>query len=170
MQSSTLTDIFLRRATPEDESFLFRLYCAVRAPEFELLPLAGEQKTRLVRMQFTAQREAYRASYPGSDYEIVQQGGHPIGRIWIERLPDAFWLVDIALLPEACNHGVGAWLLAQLQAEAKAAGKPLRSIVSRFNPGSYRFHQRLGFRLIEEDEVQYYLEWTPDGNTRRFIP
>jgi hypothetical protein len=32
-------------------------------------------------------------------------------------------------------------------------------MVSRFNPGSLRFHKRLGFSIIREDQVHYYLEW-----------
>jgi hypothetical protein len=33
--------------------------------------------------------------------------------------------------------------------------------VDRFNPGSLRFHQRLGFTIVREDLLQYYVEWRP---------
>jgi hypothetical protein len=32
-------------------------------------------------------------------------------------------------------------------------------MVFRFNPGSLRFHQRLGFSIIREDQMHLYLEW-----------
>ena len=160
-----MSSVSLRPATAEDESFLFDLYCAVRAPEFALLPLPPEQKNHLIAMQYAAQRNAYRAEYPGSSYEIVLEQGRPVGRIWIARLEDEFHLVDIALLPQARNAGIGTMLMKQLQAEARRAGKPVRSSIFQFNPGSLRFHQRLGFQVTNEDEIQCYMEWTPGKDT-----
>ena len=153
--------ITVRRSQPEDRDFLFNLYCAARSAEFAVLSLPEEQKRHLILMQFTAQQSAYRAQFPGSDYVIVLRNDHPVGRIWIAELQDEFHLVDIALLPEAQNSGVGTVLMRQLQTEARRAGKAVRSTVFRFNPGSLRFHQRLGFRIRAEDELQCYMEWTP---------
>jgi len=157
--------IRLRSAVPEDEDFLFRLYCEVRASEFTLLPLSEEQKTQLIRMQYTAQQAAYQAEFPGSSYEVILLVDEPVGRIWIARTELAFHAVDIGLLPAARNVGIGTWLLKQLQIEARAAGKPIHASVFRFNHGSLRFHQRLGFSICGEDAVQFHLEWSPAGNT-----
>jgi hypothetical protein len=33
--------------------------------------------------------------------------------------------------------------------------------VDRFNPGSLKFHQRLGFQVVREDLLQFYMEWRP---------
>ncbi len=153
--------ITVRRATSEDREFLFDLYCAVRAPEFALLALPPEQKQQLILMQFTAQQNAYRAQYPGSDYVIVLQNGRPVGKLWIAQTQNEFHLVDIALLPEARNTGIGTLLIGQLQSEARRAGKPVRSTVFRFNPESLRFHKRLGFSIATEDATQFYMEWAP---------
>src|ERR1035438_8083871 len=136
--------ITVRRVTPEDRDFLFGLYCAARAEDFSLLALPKDQKQQLILMQFTAQQNAYRAQFPGSDYVIVMQNDRPVGRIWIAEMEQEFHLVDIALLPEA-----------------RRAGKTVRSTVFRFNSGSLRFHERLGFRISAEDPVQYYMEWRP---------
>ena len=46
----------------------------------------------------------------------------------------------------------------QLQAEASAAGKPLRIHVERFNP-ALRLYERLGFRLVEDRGIYLFLEW-----------
>ncbi|MGA9529795.1 MAG: GNAT family N-acetyltransferase [Terriglobales bacterium] len=156
--------ITVRRAVPEDQDFLFHLYWEVRAPEFAMLALPAEQKQHLILMQFTAQNNAYRAQFPGSDYVIVLQNGRPVGRLWIAESAQEFHLVDIALQPQARNSGIGTVLIRQLQAEARRAGKPVRSTVFRFNPGSLRFHQRLGFRIGSEDPMQFYMEWIPSEN------
>jgi GNAT superfamily N-acetyltransferase len=78
-------------------------------------------------------------------------------------------IADIALLPEYCNRGIGSALLRQLQAEARAARKPLRIHVERFNP-ALRLYERLGFRQIEDKGVYLFLEWTGDNSQRSNDP
>jgi hypothetical protein len=50
-------------------------------------------------------------------------------------------------------------LIQRLQQEAAKARLPIRCTVSRFNSGSLRFHQRLGFSIVREDQMHFYLEW-----------
>jgi ribosomal protein S18 acetylase RimI-like enzyme len=160
-QLSGMPAIHRRAATPADEPFLFELYCAVRASEFAQLILPEPQKRQLIRMQYTAQMNGYASEFPGSAFEIVMEDERKVGRIWIARLEDSFHLVDIAILPEAQNAGIGTSLIRELQREAEAAQKPVRLSVFRFNPGSLRFHQRLGFEVTHEDAIQLYFEWNP---------
>jgi GNAT superfamily N-acetyltransferase len=55
--------------------------------------------------------------------------GRPAGRrLYVAREGDEIRIIDIALLPDYCNRGIGTTLLRGLQSEAAAAGKPrLRS-------------------------------------------
>jgi RimJ/RimL family protein N-acetyltransferase len=154
-----------RAATPADEPFLFELYCAVRAHEFAQLVLPEPVKQQLIRMQYTAQLNGYRSEFPESAFEIVIENERKVGRIWIARLEDSYHLVDIAILPEAQNAGIGTTLVRELQQEAELARKPVRLSVFRFNPGSVRFHQRLGFEVTHEDAIQLYFEWNPKKST-----
>jgi ribosomal protein S18 acetylase RimI-like enzyme len=156
-----MPEIHRRPATPDDEPFLFDLFCAVRAHEFALMSLAEPLKQQLIRMQYTAQKEGYSAECPDSTFEIVHNGERKVGRIWIARREDSFHLVDIAILPEAQNSGIGTILVRELQREAELARKPVRLSVFRFNPGSVRFHERLGFTVTHEDAIQFYYEWKP---------
>jgi ribosomal protein S18 acetylase RimI-like enzyme len=144
--------IATRAATPDDDAFLFDLFHAVRAPEFALTPLAPELLDMLLRMQFAGQRQTYNAQYPGGDHIILMQT-RPIGRIWLHRAASAHHLVDIALLPEFQNRGIGAALIGDAIAAARAAGVRLCCSVALTNPGSLRFHQRMGFRVVSQDEV-----------------
>lgn len=151
----------LRPREAGDEAFLFDLYSTLRAPEFAPLPIPESQKEQLIRMQYLAQNSAYAAQYAGSDYQIVLRDDRPVGKIRIARLAGEFHLVDIVLVPEARNAGIGTFLLKQLQQEAENAGLPVRSTVFRFNPGSLRFHRHLGFRIVGEDEIEVRMEWLP---------
>jgi ribosomal protein S18 acetylase RimI-like enzyme len=67
-------------------------------------------------------------------------------------------IVDIALLPDYCNRGIGTTVLRTLHPEASGAGSPLRIHVERFNP-ALRLYERLGFRQIEDKGVYLFLEW-----------
>ncbi len=49
----------------------------------------------------------------------------------------------------------------RVQEEAKQRGHGITSTVFRFNPGSLRFHKRLGFNIVREDEMYFYMEWKP---------
>jgi len=52
-------------------------------------------------------------------------------------------------------------LIQRLQQEATRARLPIRCTVFRFNPGSLRFHQKLGFTIVRTDELNYFMEWRP---------
>ena len=69
--------------------------------------------------------------------------------------------MDTKLCVIAAGHHDLAKLVRELQRESAAALKPIRLSVFRFNEGSIRFHQRLGFTLIGEDEIQLHFEWKP---------
>jgi len=82
-----------------------------------------------------------------------------VGRLWVAPGDNEYLLVDIALHPSVQKKGIGTVVIQRLQQEAAKARMPIRSSVFRFNPGSLRFHQKLGFRIVREDQVNYYMEW-----------
>ena len=67
-------------------------------------------------------------------------------------------LIDISLLPEYRNGGVGTALLGELIEESRKSSVPLRLQVQRNNQAAIRLYQRLGFSTIEQDEVYYRME------------
>jgi ribosomal protein S18 acetylase RimI-like enzyme len=156
-----MSTLAVRPALPQDEIFLYDLYAAVRGPLFDLAAITPAQKEQLLRMQFQAQLSAYTQQFPNSCYHLVLLDGKPVGRLWVAPGDGEFHLVDIALLPSLQSKGIGTVLIQRVQEEAQKAKLPIRSIVDRFNPGSLRFHQRLGFTIVSEDQIQYYLEWRP---------
>src|SRR5678816_592242 len=68
-------------------------------------------------------------------------------------------LLDIALLPEFQNRGVGTALLERLKSEAQNAGKALRHMVFVLNNNADRFYERLGFKQIEDFGAYKHMEW-----------
>lgn len=156
-----MSTLAVRPALPQDEPFLYDLYYAVRAPEFARTAITPAQLADLMRMQFRAQTSSYAAQFPNSCYHVVLLDSKPIGRLWVAPGENEFYLVDIAIHPNIQSKGVGTVLIQRLQQEAQRVKWPIRSVVNRFNPGSLRFHQRLGFNIVREDLLQYYMEWRP---------
>jgi len=156
-----MSTLAVRPALPQDEIFLYDLYRAVRAPEFDQAPIDATQKEHLLRMQFRGQMSAYTQMYPNSCYHVVLLDSRPVGRLWFAPGDGEFQLVDIAVHPKLQSKGIGTVLVKRLQQEAANARLPIRCFVFRFNPGSLRFHMRLGFTVVREDQMYFYLEWRP---------
>jgi ribosomal protein S18 acetylase RimI-like enzyme len=148
----------LRPIRPDDRSFLLAVYGSTREWELALVDWDATQKAAFVEMQFDAQQAYYQEQYEGAAFDAILVDGQPAGRLYVARRDDDIRIIDIALLPEYCNRGIGSRLLRALQSEAAAAGKPLSIHVERFNP-ALRLYERLGFRQLEDKGVYLFMEW-----------
>jgi ribosomal protein S18 acetylase RimI-like enzyme len=151
----------LRPAQPEDEPFLFRVYAGTRADEMAAWGWDAAQQEAFLRMQFNAQSMAYRAQYPDADHRIIIYGNQPVGRILIDRSGQGILLIDIALLAECRNTGIGSALIRDLQREATQAGAPVRLHVLKTNPAAVRLYERLGFSITDDDGIYLEMKWLP---------
>jgi GNAT superfamily N-acetyltransferase len=107
---------------------LLAVYASTREPELAAVEWDAAQKAAFVEMQFDAQHAYYQEHYAGAAFDVILVDGQPAGRLFVSREENEIRIVDIALLPEYCNRGIGTTLLRELQSEAAAAGKPrLRS-------------------------------------------
>ena len=151
--------VSLRPITPEDEEFLLAVFASTRADELAYVPWSDEQKAAFVRQQFDAQRREYDARYQDSEYDVILLDARPVGRLWIGRDDKQIRLLDIAILPEAQNRGVGGALVRRLIAEARETGQQLQHMVFIMNTEAQRFYERLGFRVFEEVGAYRHMEW-----------
>jgi GNAT superfamily N-acetyltransferase len=163
--------ISLRPITPEDDSFLARVYASTRVDELAVTGWSDEEKAVFCRRQFDAQSAYYAANYPGASLRVIERDGWPIGRLYVARWEKEIRIVDITLLPEFRGSGTGTKLLGELLDEARSAGKSLTIHVERFNP-ALRLYERLGFKQIEDKGVYLLLEWSSQGisDCRNRIP
>jgi len=143
-----------------DEPFLRALYSSTREKEMALVDWPDEEKEAFLAMQFEAQHRHYLEHFPEADYLVIEKDGAAVGRIYLHRQSEALRLIDIALLPEARNMGLGGALLKDLLDEGQASGIPVRIHVEKFNP-AMRLYLRLGFTTVKELGVYELLEWRP---------
>jgi len=149
--------ITLRPVQESDNEFLLKVYGSTREQELAQVPWTAEQKQQFVRMQWEAQKNHYAAQHPNATHEIICVENSEVGRLYLDRSGDNFHILDITLLPEHRNHGAGSFLLRQIMAEAKEAGKPVTIYVETFNP-SLRLFQRLGFTPIQQEGFHLLLQ------------
>src|SRR5262245_24553401 len=155
--------VTLRSVTAEDDEFLLSVYTSTRADELAQVEWPPGQKEAFVQWQFGLQRKEYDARYPAARYQVVLVNDQPAGRIWIGEGDTQIRLLDIGLLEEFQNRGVGTVLLKQLIAESVEAKKPLRHMVFVLNNDAHRFYERLGFVIIEDLGGYKHMEWRGEG-------
>ena len=161
-EAAQANSISLRAVTTEDASFLLTLYKSSRGDDLRGLGWEEERVSEFLDMQYEAQQRFQANEYRRPVDQIVMRNGEAIGRIMFEPREHEIRCVDIALCPEHRSAGIGAYLLRELQTEAKRQKKPLRLQVIRFNRAISLF-ERLGFQRISETGTHFQLEWTPEG-------
>lgn len=148
----------LESEQPHHQDFLFKVYASTRMQEMAQTGWSAAQQEQFLRMQFEAQRRSYAAQFPQARHWIVRLNDVAAGRMMVNRSEDEVLLVDVALLPEHRNLGVGSLLMAGLMEEASRGGKSIRLHVERFNP-ALRWYERLGFKAVSESEVYLEMIW-----------
>lgn len=149
----------LRPAIASDEEFLFSVYASTRVDEMSLVSWDDSQKESFLRMQFYLQDRFYKENYPGAQFQVIMLDEQSIGRLYIHRRSTVIHIIDIALLPEFQKRGIGSTLLNAILEEARTDNLPVTIHVERFNPALH-LYQRLGFSLVEDRGVYYFLRWS----------
>src|SRR5436305_3441623 len=161
VQQFTLPDggaLSLKKVTSADEEFLLSIYASTREAELAQATWADGQKEAFLKWQFEMQRQQYEARFPDSEYKVIEVDNQPAGRVWVGENENEIRLLDIALLPEFQNRGVGTLLLRELIDEARRSQKPLRHMVFMLNSDAHRFYERLGFKMIEDLGAYRHME------------
>jgi ribosomal protein S18 acetylase RimI-like enzyme len=153
--------ILLRPATPNDEDFLFRVYASTRREEIALCAWPPAQQAAFLAMQFQSRRCAYTSEYPGAERSIILIGTLAVGSTIVSRSDLELRVIDIALLPEYRNQGIGAQLLGEFIYESAGLKMPVRLSVLKGNP-AIRLYERLGFVLTADSQVYCEMECWPE--------
>jgi ribosomal protein S18 acetylase RimI-like enzyme len=151
-------DVALRLAGLDDAAFLLDVYARTRTEELAPVPWTDEQKHDFLSQQFHAQDTAYRETYPDASFMVIELAGTPIGRLYTTRLDgNELRIIDIALLPEHRNTGIGTKVIRMILADADRDGLVVSLHVELWNP-ALLLYERLGFRRAGANEVYVRME------------
>ncbi|HXI24406.1 MAG TPA: GNAT family N-acetyltransferase [Pyrinomonadaceae bacterium] len=154
--------IITRPVKPEDQSFLVELYKSSRGDDLRGLGWDEQRISEFLDMQYAAQQNFYESDYRDAADELILLEDKPIGRMMIESRPHEIRCIDLGLLPEYRERGLGTEVIQKLQEKAKREKKPLRLQVIRFSRAASLF-DRLGFVRTSETGTHFQMEWTPDA-------
>jgi ribosomal protein S18 acetylase RimI-like enzyme len=150
--------VSFRPIADTDLEFLQRLYASTRAEELALAPWSDAEKDRFCRMQFHAQHTHYQNYFSGASYDVIEQEGAAVGRLYVDRDAGEIRILDITIAPECRGAGLGTEILQALLEEAQAGGKRVVIHVEKFNR-ALRLYERLGFSRVEDTGVYWQMEW-----------
>ena len=139
-----VASITYRSIQPEDEPFLRSLYASTREDELSQVEWAENQKRAFLGMQFEAQHRYYQEQFSHATFLIIMVLDEPIGRLYIDRRREEIRLIEMSLVPEYRNRGIGTAMLGELLEEAARDGLPVHLHVDSFSP-AHRLYRRHGF-------------------------
>ncbi len=135
--SVSLNMITVRPEQTADEPFLFELYSSTRQEELDAWGWPTETRTTFLCLQFKAS-QGYHTAFPDAEFQIIMLHGVDVGRMIVHRTQEELHLVDIALLPQHRNTGIGTIIMRRIIDEAKAAKRPLRlQVLKEAGPGDF---------------------------------
>lgn len=141
--------IRMRRELPEDREFLFALYVQCRPELWALGGMGLGVGDTILRQQYELSQKSAHRKYPNAVCEIVTSDGKPIGKFFISD-DEEIHMIELGLLPEYRNRGIGSRLIRGLLQSAADRGKAVTLEVARFNMGAIRLYERLGFSVTED--------------------
>lgn len=148
--------------TDKDLPFLRKVYGSTREDELSLVDWSKEQCESFLDMQFQAQHLYYGQQFSEAEFCIIKFKGEPVGRLYVDYRDDEIRIVDIALLSQHRNRGIGTELMQDLMARASRGGKCIGIHVEKNNP-ALNWYRELGFEEQSDQGVYLFMKWTPQG-------
>lgn len=150
----------LRAETPEDFDFVTSLYASVREQELSVSGWSDAEKEKFIRWQSGLQRDHYRKHYPDAWFWIMERAGKAMGRIYVDLRGTDLRLMEVTLVPEWRNQGLGAAVIGALVDFAREQGLFVSLHVEPDNPAQ-RLYRRFGFKFVEDRGAYQFLNWHP---------
>ena len=166
LRATSYPDVRLRQCDENDEEALFRIFVASHVELLEAVSDWDEARQEaLFRSQFQSRQSNYRSQYPNARFDVIVFEDSVIGNFYVAPGNDENLVVDINMLPDFRNRGIGYALLRDLMVESECANKSVSLRVMQKNP-AVRLYQRLGFEFVEQQDVYQRMEWRPSRGTR----
>ncbi|MDD5597020.1 MAG: GNAT family N-acetyltransferase [Victivallaceae bacterium] len=151
-------NITFRSITAEDLPFLKKVYFSTRLEELKPAGWDDARINEFLEMQFGFQHKSYTENYPAAELLIISLKHNDVGRLYVERRKNEIRIIDIALLPEYRGRGIGSKIMKDILREADGKELPVTIHVEHNNP-ALSLYARLGFEIIEDKGVYYFMEY-----------
>ena len=140
----------LRPARKRDYAYAEKLYVETMKPLLSRLD-AWDEADLLAR---------FRSDYRPDEIRIITVGGRDVGFLHVEEKHGEISLAQIHIEAPYRSRGIGTTLIKDLLREAGAKSKPVSLSVVKHNPAQ-TLYERLGFKVIGDDETKLHMRWMP---------
>ncbi|AGY75266.1 GNAT family N-acetyltransferase [Clostridium autoethanogenum] len=153
--------ISLCPAEPKDYEFLLKVFKEGR-PELNFISnLSEEKKEDIIVEQFKIQQQQLARMYPKAEFYIVKLNDESVGRLYLHRGEANYRILEIGLLEQYRNQGIGRRTMKLIIENAIKERKNLSLQVIWFNNKAFLFYEKLGFKITENNnifcEMQYII-------------
>jgi GNAT superfamily N-acetyltransferase len=149
LKAASAFGVSYRQFTDGDVPFVSELYASTRREEIAVTGWPVELQESFLAQQAAAQHSHYALHFGDAEWMIIERGGEPIGRLYLDERPGTLHIVDIALLPHGRGQGVGGAILRDILDRAAVLGKAVSIHLERTNPAR-TLYERLGFEVVED--------------------
>lgn len=143
-----LPQLDIRTATDSDQDTLFSLH----------EELFREDIDRIWGWDDQWQSENFRNEWQEVDTATIYEADRLVGYIQTRDEQDHVYVLNLAIYPRYQNRGIGSEIIEQL----KSRNTTLRLGVFRTNDKALALYLRNGFRVTEETETGFKLQWEPN--------
>lgn len=141
------------------------MFAESRVAELALPGLTREILHQLLDVQYRGRAMTYAARYPAAQQWIVcLENGTPVGQILLDRQPEHWRIVDLAVLAVWQRRGIASRVVADMQRECAGRQICLQLAVAPGHPAE-RLYRSLGFEQLriagEAPDTVLQMEWRP---------
>ena len=108
------------------------------------------------------QRQFHANDFDPVQTQIVVEDGSDVGWMIVSETESEIQLQEIYIHPDHQGHGIGSHLVGLVLNKARSPSKPVRLQVLRVNVRARHLYERLGFKVIGEND-KHYLMSTSSG-------
>ncbi|MCW5958520.1 MAG: GNAT family N-acetyltransferase [Pyrinomonadaceae bacterium] len=161
-------EIKLRPRRKDDESFWREVFYDSVRRHFEALNLAENELENILDFQFQAQSIDYEKNYPQASNFVILYQNKSAGRMIHSTEQGDLHLIDLSILSDFRNQGIGTKILEWLFEQSRRTKLPIRFYVEKMNP-AFRLYERLGFKKAADVTTHFQMEWRDDEKVNRDI-
>ncbi|HHY74360.1 MAG TPA: GNAT family N-acetyltransferase [Bacillus bacterium] len=155
-----LLSIATIKAENDEAAFLFEVYASSRIDEVAAWGWEKEQIHQFLQMQHLCQQRSYELQYPHMETKIIFFENEKVGRLLLADFKDKLVLVDITLLSNYQNKGIGTKVLTDLLQYAGQQNKIVQLHVFSNNEKAKKLYERLGFQQVSMKDMYVQMEWS----------
>lgn len=149
---------------PDDESFLKQVYFGTRTEDAAALSVLGaEQVQHLLEMQYKAQILQYAQDFPNAVYSVILFNEKQVGRLITSENEQEICGVDLAILPEFRNQGIGTNVLYNFLIKKSAETNRIFTFQVLKTNRAIKLYDRLGCKITADNGSHFVMKWQKTG-------